>query len=313
MSFLADYHGPRTRSRAMSIHQTSVYVGTAGGWFLGGWLGELYGWRSPFWVLGVAGTAYAVALGAMLIEPIRRLSEPGEPIPQAAPAGDAHAPDSEAWLAKVGRILSNPAAVMLLGVFVGANFVAAAFLVWLPSFIFRYFQLGLSSSSLVSAFWPLASLPGALCGGVLADWAARRAASGRILVQSLGLVLGVPFVFLTGGSTSVPMLIAGLVGAGLCKGIYDANIFASLYDVVAPADRGTAAGLMNSVGWTGGFLAPLVVGIASDSESLSLRRAITSTAAVYLLVGLLALRAARLASARTHSPRSKPSPRMEDP
>ena len=36
MSVLADYHGPRTRSRAMSFHQTSVYLGTAGGWFLGG-------------------------------------------------------------------------------------------------------------------------------------------------------------------------------------------------------------------------------------------------------------------------------------
>ena len=31
MSVLADYHGPRTRSRAMSLHQTSVYLGTAGG------------------------------------------------------------------------------------------------------------------------------------------------------------------------------------------------------------------------------------------------------------------------------------------
>ena len=34
MSVIADYHGPRTRSRAMSLHQTSVYLGTAGGWYL---------------------------------------------------------------------------------------------------------------------------------------------------------------------------------------------------------------------------------------------------------------------------------------
>ena len=41
MSMLADYHGPRTRSQAMGIHQTSVYLGTAGGWSLGGALGRL--------------------------------------------------------------------------------------------------------------------------------------------------------------------------------------------------------------------------------------------------------------------------------
>ncbi len=50
MSLLADYHGPRTRSRALAIHQTSVYLGTAGGAVLGGFLGELYGWRGT--VLG---------------------------------------------------------------------------------------------------------------------------------------------------------------------------------------------------------------------------------------------------------------------
>ena len=50
------------------------------------------------------------------------------------------------------------------------------------------------------------------------------------------------------------MLMAALIGAGFCKGIYDANIFASLFDVVRPEDRGTAAGLMNTVGWTGGLV-----------------------------------------------------------
>ena len=35
------------------------------------------------------------------------------------------------------------------------------------------FALGVSDSSTTSTVWPLASLVGALCGGVLADWAAR--------------------------------------------------------------------------------------------------------------------------------------------
>ncbi len=71
MSFLADYHGPRTRSRALGIHQTSVYLGTAGGAALAGFLAERQGWRSPFWVLGLVGIVYAVFLSFGLVEPVR--------------------------------------------------------------------------------------------------------------------------------------------------------------------------------------------------------------------------------------------------
>ena len=57
------------------------------------------------------------------------------------------------------------------------------------------------------------------------------------------------------------------------------------------ADRGTAAGLMNTVGWSGGLLAPIAVGFAS--ERFGLGTAVASTAVVYVLVALLAFVAAR--------------------
>lgn len=302
MSFLADYHGPRTRSLALGIHQTSVYLGTAVGGVLAGHLGERYGWRSPFLVLGLVGTAYAVALGMGLIEPVRGESEDRQP-PTNDPRESGGAP-VDPILEKVLRILTDRAALMLLSVFIGANFVAATFLTWLPTFIYETFGLSLSGSSTTSAVWSLSSLIGAVLGGFLADRAARSGKGGRIRVQSLGLIIGTPFVFLTGWSWSVGMLIASLAGAGLCKGIYDANIFASLFDVVRPEDRGTAAGLMNTLGWTGGLIAPFVVGKASDQFGLSL--AIAPTAAVYLLAGLLALFAAYSAEVRSPSQASRP-------
>jgi len=306
VSFLADYHGRGTRSRALGIHQTSVYLGTAGGAVLAGRLAEHFGWRSPFYVLGLAGAAYALVLGSVLIEPIRGQSEAAKPVqldPDLGDELDRGMTSKEGFWEKISGILTNRAAVLLLCVFVGANFVAAAFLTWLPTFIYRKFAMGVSGSSTTSTVWPLASLVGALCGGVLADWAARHRKGGRILVQSLGLILGAPFVFLAGWSESFWMLIAALAAAGLCKGIYDANIFASLFDVVRPEDRGTAAGLMNSVGWAGGFLAPVMVGLGSRNFGLSV--AIASTAAVYLLVGILALVAAHLAES---SPSLTPAP-----
>ena len=60
MSMLSDYHGPDTRSRAMSIHQSSVYAGTIAGGSLGGVLGQLYGWRSSFYVFGSLGILLGV-------------------------------------------------------------------------------------------------------------------------------------------------------------------------------------------------------------------------------------------------------------
>jgi MFS family permease len=304
LSFLADYHGRGTRSRALGIHQTSVYVGTAGGALLAGWLAHYFGWRSPFYVLGFAGAAYAVILGFVLVEPVRGQSEDAKPAaadPLLADELGLSSASKEEIGAKVLRILTNRAAVLLLCVFIGANFVAAAFLTWLPTFIYRKFGLGVSGSSTASTIWPFASLAGALCGGWLADWAALRRRGGRIRVQSLGLILGAPFVFLAAWSSTHWALLAGLAAAGLCKGIYDANIFASLFDVVRPEDRGTAAGLMNSVGWTGGFLAPIAVGFGSRYLGLDVE--IASTALVYLLVGILALAAASLAEVQGSSPK----------
>ena len=79
---------------------------------------------------------------------------------------------------------------------------------------------------------------------------------------------------------------------GLCKGCYDAGIFASLYDQIEPRARASAAGVMNAVGWGGGALGPLFVGLAtkygggtSDVDNMS--RAIACGGGVYLVCGLL--------------------------
>src|SRR5439155_12044057 len=77
MSLISDYHGPATRSRAMSLHQTSVYVGTIGGGALAGWMAQRWGWRSPFLLLAVLGMLLGCALAAFLREPARNAAERG--------------------------------------------------------------------------------------------------------------------------------------------------------------------------------------------------------------------------------------------
>jgi MFS family permease len=65
---------------------------------------------------------------------------------------------------------------------------------------------------------------------------------------------------------------------------YDANIFASVYDVIPAEARGSAAGMMNTVGWLGGgAVAPLAIGILAQVYGLGVAIALASV--VYLLAG----------------------------
>jgi MFS family permease len=186
--------------------------------------------------------------------------------------------------------------------FVGANFVAVVFLTWMPSFLYRKFHMSLSMAGLNGTLYlQLSSVVGVLCGGLLADVLARKFAGGRMLTQAVGLFVGIPFLFLTGWASTVPAVIFGMICFGYCKGMYDANIFASLYDVVAVRQRGIAAGLMNSLGWLGGGFAPIIIALAAGRYGMG--PSISGTALVYLASGLLMLLAARRTIAQAE-PRS---------
>ena len=77
MSLTSDYHAPNTRSRALSFHQSSVYIGTIAGGWLGAWFAEKYGWRWGFYFFGGMGIVLALLLYRFLREPLRGAAEEG--------------------------------------------------------------------------------------------------------------------------------------------------------------------------------------------------------------------------------------------
>lgn len=289
MSMLSDYHGSRTRSRAMSIHQSSVYAGTIAGGSVAGVLGQHYGWRSSFYLFGSLGMLLGVLLLILLREPARsRSTEPATIRQRIEPESLARrfmrllkdAPRA------VAELFVNPMVRILTLVFIGANFVAMIFLTWMPSFLYRKFSLSLAMAGVsATAYLQIASVLGVLSGGVFADRLAKSNRGGRMLTQGLGLALGVPFIFLAGWTISVPLVILGLIGFGYFKGFYDANIWASLHDVVRPERRASAVGFMNSLGWIGGGVAP--VAIAAASERFGMGTCISANSVIYLLAAAL--------------------------
>jgi MFS family permease len=299
-SLMSDYHGGRTRSRALAFHNSGVYLGTIAGGWLGAWFAVHAGWRSGFYVFGGAGVLVALMLYGFLREPARGQAETD---PDQIVGAGLSAPLTWGEIGPV--ILQNPTALLLLAAFLGANFVAAIFLTWTPTFLVEKFHFQLTSAGLSgSVFIHLASAVSVPMGGWLADRWARRHPGGRMLVQALGLFLGAAFVFLVGTTQNVSVLLLVMSLFGLCKGLYDSNIFAAIFDVIEPRARGTAAGIMNTIGWGGGALGPLAVGWVSKhgrraTEMENMSEAIAFCSLIYIAGAVLLLAASARAGRDT--------------
>lgn len=280
VSLISDFHDQRTRSRALGLHQTGVYVGTIGGTTAAAFIAQHYGWRSPFLVFGIAGILLGIALQFLVREPERR---------EASDTGVT-------MRAALATIVGTPSALALLFAFICANAVAAVLLFWMPTYVHDHFKQNLVFAGFAASFFAQAgSFAGAVAGGWGADVARRRHAGGRMFVQAVALFVGVPFVIGAGVAQSLLAAIVAFIGWGFFKGIYDANIFASMFDVTPVAIRGTVVGVMNLAGWLlGAGTAPVLIGFIAQRTSLAI--AIASAAGFYAVAAVLLLIAARRAT-----------------
>lgn len=282
LSMVSDYHGPRSRSRAMGILQTSVYAGTVGGGYFAGAIAQRHGWRSAILFFGGLGCVLGLVLMGILREP-RRGAADSAALQSAVPLRSS----AVMSMRDVPSLLRIRSFLALMGVFACANFVALVLLTWMPTYLYSSFHLSLAMAAFDAAVYPqLASIVGSVLGGYLADLGVGANVRSRLWVQAGGVLLGAPFVAWSGLSHSLAAVIGGLACWGFCKGIYDANIFAAAFDVVPIRSRGTVSGLMNCVGWLlGGGTAPVAIGFLA--MHISLGQAIATAAVVYLLAGII--------------------------
>jgi MFS family permease len=281
MSMISDYHGRRTRSRAMGTHQTSVYLGTIGGGFFAGLIGQYYGWRMSFLTFGGLGIILGLVLNRLLIEPKRGAAD----LEDLGAAEQSRVAPQMPLRESLKVIWGTPTVLILLGAFMCDNFVAMVLLSWMPKFLYDKFHLSLAMAGLTATLYvQVASMVGSPLGGWLADSLRKRTPGGRMIVQAVGVLGCAPFALWCGMTTSVVSLTLALTAWGLFKGMYDSNIFASAFDVVRPEVRGTAAGFMNMLGWLAGAgTAPVVIGYIAQREGLSF--AISVAALGYLVAG----------------------------
>jgi MFS family permease len=78
------------------------------------------------------------------------------------------------------------------------------------------------------------------------------------------LLFGAPTLFMIGFSPSVAFAWIAVATYGVFRGLFEVNSHASLFDVVPPAHRSTAEGMMTMIAFFIGSLSPLMIGALSD-------------------------------------------------
>jgi MFS family permease len=245
-SLIAQWH-EKTRAVALGILQTALYAGITLSGLIAGYVGEHYGWRYAFVLFGSAGLFWAIAVASRLRN-----------TPQMrAPGSAARVPVME-----VLRYLVRRPSVWLLSVAFGTQvYVNVGYLAWTPTFLHERYHLSLAEAGFhAMLLHHLFALFGVLLGGRCTDrWSAVRPTI-RMEANLLGLLCGAPFIYWLGHAPTLTGCYAALAAFGFFRGLYDSNLFASLYDVIEPRLRASATGLMLSFAFIIGSLAPVVLG-----------------------------------------------------
>jgi len=278
LALIADYHDDQSRSKATGLHQSGLYAGIALGGGAGGWMGDRYGWRAAFVVLGIVGLVYALVLAFGLKESPQK----------ASPQRDKQPGDETPFGTAIGELMSSRPFLVVVGV---NSLVSTAYwcvYTWLALYLFERFQMSLTVAGFSSTFYiQVASFGGILLGGWIADGWARSDAKGRALTQTIGLAAAGPFLFLVGTTGSQWVLLPCLVLFGLGRGFYDCNLMPVLCQIVPANLRATAYGVLNCTSCLVGGGMALAGGVLKDwiglGAALQISAMMLMAAGVWLL------------------------------
>jgi MFS family permease len=268
-ALISDWHLPKWRGRALSLHQTGVFAGAGLGAFFAGYLADTFSWHAPFAIFAMIGIMHAAILWRFLRD---------------APVATAKAARSE----PLGLVLANRPALMLCVVFFLANGASTGVTVWAPMYVHDALGLNLAGSALVgSATINIAGFLTVPFGGFLADWMAKRSAIGRFYTLAIGLSLAAALLLPLASMTTAAGVSIVLIATSFGKGIFDGCIYSAMHDVVPPHARATAVGAMTMIGFFGAGLTPLFVALAAST--LGMGGAMVALAVLYALAFVLIL------------------------
>lgn len=287
LALIADFHTGKSRSLAVGIHMTGLYVGQALGGF-GALLSQELKWENTFIYFGLFGAIYAIFLAFMLHESPNKLERTRGVTSPSQSEGSGF----RSVVQSFSKILSSIPFWGMLVFFTATSLPGWATKNWLPTLFSTNLNLEMTIAGPIStATIALSCFIGVFAGGTLSDRWVQRNIRGRVYTSAMGLGMMVPALLLLGYGTSYVSVIGGgfLFGFGL--GFFDTNNMPILCQFFSSRYRSTAYGLMNMSGVIAGGYITQALGKSTDTGNLGKDFAIMAiVVAMVVLIQLLILK-----------------------
>lgn len=263
-SLIADYFGPHLRGKIYGILQLAQPLGYLLGMILALMVApSIGGWRSVFYLTGSLG----IVIAALIFFGVRDM-----------PRGKAE-PEFEG-LADIGHFRFSWAEAReifkkrtMWFVFLQGFFGVFPWNV-ITYFFFGYLmrERGYDNEAVLFTMAPIILIlaSGYFIGGAFGDWLFRRTNKGRILVSSLGVIMGAIFLVL---ALTTPIEARGqffvmMALTAVFMPFSSANVIATVFDVTAPEVRSTAQAVEYFIENSGAALAPALAGAVAVAIGL---------------------------------------------
>lgn len=282
LSLIADWHEGKSRSLAIGIHMTGLYVGQAVGGF-GATIAATFSWHSTFYWFGIIGIAYSVVLALLLHDKPKTVDA------VAASPDPATLMKKESLWRGLSVVLSTWAFWVILIYFAVPSLPGWATKNWLPTLFADNLGLEMAQAGPMSTITIAASsFVGVLLGGVLSDKWVLRNIRGRIYTSAIGLGMTIPALILLGFGHSVVAVVGAGMLFGIGFGMFDANNMPILCQIISAKYRATAYGIMNMVGVFAGAAVTQLLGKWTDGGNLGMGFAVLGGIVIVALVLQLA-------------------------
>lgn len=257
LALIADYHQRDSRGTAIGFHLAGLNLGLVVGGVGAGYVGEHYGWRLSFLLLGSIGLAFAALVRLFLHD-----------APVTVPRVSEAAGSRTGWR-DVLAVIRIPSYLILVAEAMLQAIGLWTFFNWLPLYFTETFHMSLAGSGFSGTFMlQVAAVVGITLGGYVSDKVAGRHSARRMLVMSVCYLIAAPFLLAFGGNP-------GYLWVSLCIFLYSlfvtlgqANESPLICDLLPPRLRSTAFGLWNMANCTTGGVGILVTGYLKSDYGL---------------------------------------------
>ena len=275
LSLIADYHSDKTRSLAVGLHMSGIYMGQALGGF-GATVAKQFSWQYTFMFFGGFGMVYAIVLVIFLQDNIKR-----EMVDKAQKG-------YQSVLKSVTSLLSSFSFWIIILYFAVPSFPGWAIKNWAPTLIADKLHIDMSiAGPLTTISISLSSLFGVIVGGYFSDKWVQQNIRARVYIGALGLSLMIPALLLLGYSNSIVIVFAAASMFGFGFGMFDTNNMPILCQFVPSSSRATAYGLLNTAGIFAGAVITDYLGKSTDAGNLN--RDFAALAGIVVVVIVLQL------------------------